>query len=56
MSVTIDSLAQPLLVNKTGKLKHRYRLHEKLEVLDPTSPVDVTEARLKAFQSLFAFR
>lgn len=56
MPNNLDNPIQSLLVNKAGKPKHRFSYEDKLRILDPTSSLDETEARLEAFQSIFAFR
>ncbi len=45
-----------LLKTKEGGPKHRFTLEEKIQLLDPTSPIEVTKTRLVAFQRLFAPR
>ncbi len=48
--------ANQLPKTRGGKVKHRLAFEEKLFILDPTSPADVTLERLMAFMNLFAFR
>jgi hypothetical protein len=41
---------------KAGEIKSRFTWEEKLRILDPTSSIEATEARVKEFLQLFAFR
>jgi hypothetical protein len=41
---------------KSGRIKRRFSWTEKVKILDPTAPAELTERRLEQFQKLFAFR
>lgn len=51
---TADGIDLPR--TRTGSIKQKLSWAEKLRILDPSSPVEDTEARLREFMSLFAFR